>query len=213
MNKETPLIILCGGKSQRVGEPKGLILVENKFWLEHQFDRFSKISGEKIIVVLGYHYQKYLAALNYLKMGEWACYKKIRIFTTLNESPSRGSFSSLQEGLKIFLEMPEKQVLMTPVDVSISTLLKTPLLGGKYFVKKYYYKNKSGHPILLSKQFVKHLLGLGSKNRLDHIIARLNSEKICCGKINDSTILENLNNKSDWQYYKTSNHQEFDHLI
>src|SRR5437879_4674848 len=89
-----PLILLAGGRSSRAGEPKGLMEIDGRPWIEHQLEAFAAI-GARAIVVLGYDADAYRAALDRCSFAV-----EIAVEIAINAAPERGPFSSLQEGAR-----------------------------------------------------------------------------------------------------------------
>jgi len=52
--EDFPLILLAGGRSSRMGIPKGLLDYHGHPWLLEQLRRFKAVSGKLAVVVLRY---------------------------------------------------------------------------------------------------------------------------------------------------------------
>jgi len=60
-----PLILLCGGKSSRMGTPKGLLRAYGKPLLLHHATNFMEKGGREIVAILGYVSEKYMNAFSW----------------------------------------------------------------------------------------------------------------------------------------------------
>src|SRR4051812_26917789 len=96
MDAKTPVILLAGGNSSRMGVPKGLIEMNGRTWLENQIERLSQCGLREIIVVLGYHAEKYRERLPWLGT---------RLPSVENAQPEFGPFSSITTGIKQAFEL------------------------------------------------------------------------------------------------------------
>ncbi len=83
-------VLLAGGRSERVGMPKGLILVNGVTWLEHQVRTLRRAGIEKIVLVTGYFHSAYLESVNS---------SHLNIDIVYNEKHEVGPFSSVQTGV------------------------------------------------------------------------------------------------------------------
>ena len=99
-NKHSPLILLCGGKSSRMGEPKGLLAFAGESWLEKQLIQFATY-GSRAVVVLGYDADQYFQALPFLKRAEEMSlnWNGMQLSAVINIKPQFGPFSSIKAGL------------------------------------------------------------------------------------------------------------------
>jgi CTP:molybdopterin cytidylyltransferase MocA len=93
-----PLILLAGGRSSRMGIPKGLVDYHGHPWLKEQLKRFKSASGRRAVIVLGFHLERYFKQIPWLKK---ATYKPVQqlgleISTVINPTPEQGQFSSLK---------------------------------------------------------------------------------------------------------------------
>jgi molybdenum cofactor cytidylyltransferase len=203
-----PLIILCGGRSSRMGSPKGLLQYSNKPLLKAHIDNFKTKSNDKVIVVLGHSHKEYLNELPFLNKS----LNKLNdnIYTVINQEPERGQFSSLIEGLKAFSNNSDaKACFIQPIDSlppdnEIFYYL-TDQLSNKYLVVKPTFEGRGGHPVLLSSTFIKILLEIDSddpKARLDLQIGALNENQIRKVPVEDKLIITNVNTLSDYKKIK-----------
>jgi len=112
-------IILAGGKSQRMGQPKGLLLFKKHYWIQEQLKRLKSGGVSYIIIGLGFDSDLYFEAIPEwrLAVNKYINYDDIKLKVILNNKPHLGSFSSLKKALKV-VEDPN-DVLVCPIDVPL----------------------------------------------------------------------------------------------
>jgi CTP:molybdopterin cytidylyltransferase MocA len=200
-HKKCVAIILAGGKSQRMGLPKGLLDYNGHFWLLEHFIRLKAGGIKEIIIGLGYKSDTYYKAIPELQkaLNSSIFFKGLQVSVVQNENPKLGSFSTLQYALKAHYKSSD--VLICPIDVPIlnSKELKKLIKTNANIVKPI-FKGQSGHPIKIKYQFVERLLNEDSTSRLDKLIAlESDIKKIPCI---DNQIIMNLNTPVDWSSFK-----------
>lgn len=189
---DTPLVLLAGGKSSRMGVPKGLMRISpnDPFWIEQQLGRFKAAGGKNVVVVLGYDQEKYLEAMPTLNP-----------IMAINPLPEFGPFSSIQCGLRRFASA--ESAFVCPVDVPIagSEVLQALLRArdgsdADLRVCLPTYDGRGGHPVLLSRKFIGTLLEVSPDSegaRLDVQIRRCSPETVIRVPVADSDVLKNIN--------------------
>ena len=195
-----PVVILAGGRGDRMGGPKGLMPIgpAGTPLVVWQLQRHRAAGGREAIVVLGHHADRYLAALSELAGPATG----VRV--ALNPQPELGPFGSLRVGLAVVAAdlAAERAVFVLPVDVpaaQVSTwaalaqvflgttglAAAVPCVGGR-----------GGHPVLLSADFAHYLCGLdlaAADARLDVQLRALSTDRIARVEVADPLVLENLN--------------------
>ena len=119
MRNNPIFILLAGGKSERMGVDKGLIKYKQTFWLLEQLQRISNSNISTVYIGLGYHYQHYFNAISWLKNAQEITYsfENLKVKVVINESPEKGTFSTLQSVLKNISD--KKEVIINPIDIPI----------------------------------------------------------------------------------------------
>jgi CTP:molybdopterin cytidylyltransferase MocA len=196
-----PLVILAGGKSSRMGTPKGLLELNGRTWVHHQLETFRSFGGKEAVVVVGYNADAYLHALSTDQPD---------INVTVNSKPENGPFSSLLEGLCFFKkkDMISSGAFVLPVDVPCpgkgvwDALSESAILpvSACYPV----FENKGGHPVWISEKLILKCLDHPPTDRLDYILQALPSGKICRVDVADSRVIINVNDRDAWENYKKS---------
>jgi molybdenum cofactor cytidylyltransferase len=130
-------LILSGGASQRMGQPKALLRLGSQTFLErllHLFDQFCTHT----LVVTGAHHDAILARIDSRRLIH-------------NAHHEQGMFSSLQCGLAALPQA--SRLLFSPVDfagISASTIAALFAAPANSVIKPR-WRNQSGHPVLLAK--------------------------------------------------------------
>ena len=91
-----PLILLAGGRSSRMGTPKGLLDYQGHPWLVEQLLRFKAASGRQAIIVLGFHQALYFEQIPWLEKAVKQPEEQLRTGNfSGHQSDSRNTASSL----------------------------------------------------------------------------------------------------------------------
>lgn len=185
-------VVLAAGRSSRMGEPKGLVLVSGRPWLLVQLDALEP-QVSRVTVVLGHDAEVYRRALPELAA---------RVQVVVNPDPDRGPFSSLQCGLRQGAA-PGTPTFVLPVDVpaplapvwaaledGLSTDREAPVDAAVPV-----YEGRGGHPVLLSAAFVARLVAADPMSRLD---VELSQSRVARIPVDDPLVRLNLNAPEDW---------------
>jgi CTP:molybdopterin cytidylyltransferase MocA len=205
MKNNTVFVLLSGGKSERMGVPKGLLEYKNSFWIIEQIDRIAATTITEVYIGLAYHSEEYLTKIPLLKkaLSGLVYYKKIKIRVIINKNPELGSFSTLQNVLQYIPK--NKSVLINTIDVPLlNTSELQRIIDSQNQIIFPNFEGKKGHPVKLCFDFWKGLLLLDSKNensRLDFEIKKINPSEMTTISVNDSCITKNLNTPEDWLEY------------
>ncbi|MBI4404308.1 MAG: NTP transferase domain-containing protein [Deltaproteobacteria bacterium] len=204
-----PLILLAGGKSERMGKPKGLLRYRETYWLEEQISRFQKLGGKQVIIGLGYRAKAYFRAIPPLEeaLVNGVRYLNITIRSVVNPQPEFGKFSTLQVCLKLFLqEQGANSTFVLPIDVPVCS--KTVWMNLFKALSKDVeavtptYRNRGGHPVLLTRVFCQQLAKLPKSSRLDFELKSLARRKVVA--VNDPVSVLNLNTPKKWKDFNVS---------
>lgn len=103
MIHDFPLILLAGGKSSRMGTPKGLLDYRGTLWLLEQLGRYKAASGKRVVVVLGFYREQYFEKIPWLRTAEQGPTHQLglEISVVVNPNPEQGQFSSLKCAISI----------------------------------------------------------------------------------------------------------------
>jgi CTP:molybdopterin cytidylyltransferase MocA len=207
MKNNVAFVLLAGGKSERMGQPKGLLFHNNNYWLETQLKSIASFGCIEVYIALGFHTAAYCDKLPWLNSALLSpiTYLNLNIRAVQNPNPERGSFSSLQTVLSQIEET--KTILFCPIDVPIPKDETLQLLLEKQqAVVIPNYKGKNGHPIVMAASFWRPLLQLNpNKSRLDFLIKACPSSVIGIVPVENTEVILNLNTPEDWETYQQKN--------
>ncbi|MCK0131327.1 nucleotidyltransferase family protein [Flavobacteriaceae bacterium F08102] len=201
------LVILAGGQSSRMGEPKGLLDFRGTPWILEQVSRFNLWSYAKVYIGLGYEAQDYLDEIPWFETAvhNFCEYETSQVRVFVNPNPSHGPFSTLQMVLSNITEVGP--VLVLPIDVPLMNHRDLALfVKEKNEVVVPVFQGQTGHPVLLSSAFCSSLITLDPSSttaRLDTQIKKLETSKITKFQVKDDSVTLNLNFSRDWQKYKS----------
>ena len=206
MSKSPVLVLLAGGKSSRMGHPKGLLDYHGVPWILEQIMRFKVVDSPRVYIGLGHNYEAYFAKIPWLEqaLDNFFVFQDVSLRVVLNQNPKSGSFSTLQTVLR---EIDgQYTVLVLPIDVPLAdkpNLQAVLQQENTVIIPK--CDNKNGHPVLLKPKFWTKLLSVDRMTRLDTEIKRLDSSSITYVKVLDKSVYQNINTKKDWNDYSNLN--------
>lgn len=188
------LVVLAAGASSRMGEPKGLVVVRGRPWIDRQLDAAQSAGVRRVVVVLGRDRERYLEAVPSLAQ---------RATIAVNHDPDRGPFSSIQCGLRALGAEEPPAAFVLPVDVPAASAevwraLAAALLGdSSVHAAVPVHGGRGGHPVLLSSPLAARLLSLPPGDRLDHALGRP-GVAVARVPVADPRVRLNLNRPEDW---------------
>lgn len=204
------LILLAGGRSKRMRFPKGLLDYSGEPWIIHQLNYYKQIGIRLVVLVLGHNWEQYTLQIK----GLIDCKDRVKNFRgidlslVINSRPKEGSFSSLQCGIKRSLFQNEYPAYVKPIDVPPPQKEVWQDLGTKLKDQRMIaipsFKNKGGHPVILSTAFMGKLLKISIDDpdaRLDAQIRNLEEVQKCYLEVNDRNIHLNINTPAQWKYF------------
>ena len=203
------LILLAGGKSTRMGTPKGLLNYFGKPWILEQICRYKPIENPKVIIGLGYDYKQYFKEIPWFKSAINHLYKYngVTVQVVINKEPEYGSFSTLQTVLHTV--NLKNTILVQPIDVPLLNNKELRLIirnTNKIVIPTCDAKN--GHPVKLNPTFWNILLAIDKTSdnaRLDVQIKKENPLSIKYLNVLDNSVYQNINTKEDWKKHLQKN--------
>ena len=195
-------VLLAGGRSRRMGSPKGLLNYDGKPWILHQVSELKKRGNRRILVVVGEHSEAYRSAL---------AQSPEAIQIVFNPDFDAPKFTSLQLGLAgIAADCPD-WIWIQPLDTvvpraEIASILieKCHKLDEKTLVIRPLYEGKRGHPVLMRGGFCQTLIELpfdDGSSRLDIQIRKLDKEQVMDVEVPDSSVLLDFNDPGHWRSF------------
>ena len=205
MNELPILILLAGGKSARMGSPKGLLDYNGIPWILEQITRYNHIKNPRIYIGLGYDHQKYFDVIPWFKNAIDNPYKYngVEVRVIINDMPELGAFSTLQKVLEKTEE--HTSVMVQPIDVPLpneQSLVAIIKENNVIVIPK--CNNKNGHPVKLKSKFWSALLSIDlfvKDARLDTQIKIINTSSVTYIKVLDNSVYQNINTKEKWNNY------------
>lgn len=225
-----PLILLAGGRSSRMGTPKGLLDYQGQPWLVEQLRRFKAASGKRAIIVLGFHQAQYFDQIPWLEKALHQPVEQLglKISTTINPTPEYGQFSSLQRAIP-FLQTKqtrfderrttndERYLRIERIPGTFFLPVDVPCPGKEVFEKLAeafnhsiaaaipQYQSKGGHPVLLSADLLHRLAEVPPDSpdaRLDLHIHALPKGQSTFVPVEDENVCLNMNTLDEFGYFK-----------
>lgn len=198
------LTLLAGGKSSRMGKPKGLLSYKNTYWLLEQLHRYT-IENTFVYIGLGFDSDLYFKAIPWLEKAvkEPQPFQGKSVRVIVNKQPELGAFSTLQSVLKQVKQ--QQDILILPIDVPLLNpveLYKIVHTQNKVVMPN--YQGKNGHPVKLSYNLWKTFLALHPldvESRLDIQIKQRKASEISTVEVEDKVILKNLNTPKNWKMF------------
>ena len=216
-----PLILLAAGKSRRMGVPKGLIKINDRNLIDYQLKAFGELGGNKVIVVLGAHFDEYQKVLPWVKtaLNDWHKTDSSTLLRVArNENFELGQFSSLKMGMEVFLTLQDQYAFVLPIDVPCpgSSVWKTLMAktGTKTHASIPEISGRGGHPVIISRKFANELAQLSpedEESRLDLQIKKLDKSRVVRVVVEDKSIHANLNNPEKLQQYLSAQNLKTGH--
>lgn len=213
------LILLCGGKSERMGTPKGLLEFRGHTWLEEQLGRFAAaggseggdgpgntgreepiarfpaLVGREAVVGLGHHAGRYLEVLSPLLRGERTGAEALRLRVALNPDPERGPFSTLWTALR---ESPGRAAFVLPIDVPLVPEVLPLLVSRDAYAAIPTHEGRGGHPVWLSEEAVRDVLAQDPATQRLDVFLRERAERVRRFPVSAPDVTLNLNSPDRW---------------
>jgi len=177
-------IVLSGGASTRMGQPKALLLIGKLSMAEHLLKLFSSFCQQTWLVT-GAHHQEILNALPHFEPQ-----------ITYNPLHASGMFSSLRHGLSQCQDADS--ILFSPVDFaavqasSIAQLFAAPVQA----LVKPRWQGQSGHPILLRGSALDALRNADPSSNAKEVLSQIPATYI---DVDDPGVAQDCDTPADYQ--------------
>ncbi|MFA7360171.1 MAG: NTP transferase domain-containing protein [Candidatus Kapaibacterium sp.] len=180
-------VILAAGSGKRIGTPKLKLKSGNEFFVNIITNNLKSEGINDIVCIIRKDdlewFKENAAVSDYI----------------INDNPESGMISSVRLGVEMYKQ--KGGILLFPVDhpfVTGNTIknLMTYFGKNKDSVIKPYYKDKSGHPIIVPNSLFKYILKSNNSKSLNGII-RESLISVVKTDIDDECILRNINSPED----------------
>jgi molybdenum cofactor cytidylyltransferase len=197
LEKNCAVIILCGGKSQRMNFPKPYLNIDGVTFIDKIIDTYFTQGIETICVVMNEEFCK----------DEWEYFlekSKDKIMLIKNENPILGRFHSLKLGLKKVLDN----------DFCFIQNIDNPFVNNNLILNLWKNRNEDGfvsplfngnggHPILISKKIIQQLDEMRDEDlNLKEVLKKFPKTVV---EVDDETILMNINTPEQYQHFVQDN--------
>lgn len=184
-------IILAAGESKRMGEPKMLLPFKNKTIIETVIDRTLNAKVDEIMVVTGASDAEIRGII-----------KPLPVKVVFNPSYKKGMLSSVQAGFKALPQDTEAVLILLGDQPSIQSAVLDAVIEEYYSSSKRLivpvYAGERGHPLLIDVRFRKEIQHLDHDVGLRELLHK-HPRDVHELKIEDASVLRDLDNKVDYQ--------------
>ncbi|HTB24041.1 MAG TPA: nucleotidyltransferase family protein [Puia sp.] len=187
---KTGIIILAAGNSSRMGEPKQLMMYNNKTFLQHIIAESKNALLDPVICVTGYESDLISESISGMEVS-----------IVYNEYWSEGMGSGISAGIKQLLLSDVDSVILTVSDQPyvtsdlFGTMLKMKVRSGKRIVACS-YAGTLGTPVLFSKEYFNQLKSLSGNQGAKNIV-KLNLPDVCSVEFEKGEI--DIDTKEDYK--------------
>ncbi len=190
-SKDIAALILCAGRSSRMGDFKPLLPLGRDNFIERVVNLYRSVDIENIVVVCGHEAQRIIPELTRLGVS-WA----------LNEHYDQGMFSSIQKGVAQ-LHGQGRAFFLQPADIPFvrpDTLqaLIAAFSTGEMDICRPCYQGKHGHPPLISLSLAAAIREFNDEGGMRALLARY-AEKTRDVHCNDPGILLDIDTPEDYE--------------
>jgi len=195
-------VLLAGGRSTRMGSPKGMLLFKGIPWIRHQANELVRCGARRIVIVVGEHSDVYRGAL----VGT-----PENVQIVFNPDWDSSPFISLQLALAALCEDRGPWVWVQPLDTVVPDELTAAVLRQQcrdapdgVTVVRPSWQGRHGHPVLLRTDFCETLLQLPATEksaRLDVQIRRLGEDGVLNVPVDAQEVLFDFNLPEQWVFF------------
>lgn len=191
-NESTAGIILAAGMSERFGRSKQLAEFNGKYLIEHVLDAALASKLGKVILVLGFHHESILSALN----GK----RQSRLEIVLNPDYRQGQSTSLRAGLEHVADRFDAVMFMVADQPmlnakTIDFLLDAYRRSGKDVCVPI-FRGERGNPAIFGRDMFVELLGIRGDTGARMLI-RSCPQRVFFAEIPDPLCLSDIDTESD----------------
>ncbi len=189
MDNKISGVLLSAGKSERMGEMKALLPLQDKLVIEKLISEYLSSNIDELIVVVGYNGEKLESIIESLFTSE-----KLRI--VYNKDYELGMFASVVKGVE---EAKYSNVLLGLVDQPLITKNIINRIIDKFDFEHIVipsYNKKGGHPVVFP-DFVKNEILTKSSNTLKEVFDKFKDKTIYLE--NGMEVVLDMDTKEDYE--------------
>lgn len=184
-------LLLAAGKSTRMGSLKALLPWEGTTLLQFQLTQLERSMIDQIIIVFGYESNKLLSYV-----------EESSAQIVWNQNYEKGKTESIKEGV-LAVESDADCFIITSVDQPVNHILLDALIHQFRQTKANIiipvYKERRGHPILLSTKIRDEIMQLNEETHGLKAILQKRNDEILELIVEDHSVLFNFNNEKDYK--------------
>lgn len=184
-------IILAGGRSSRMGEPKALLTWQGESFLDRLIGLFAECCDE-VIVVTGFESIRLREQSRRIHQSRFVH----------NPQPERGMLSSLQAGLQS-LSSDTSFVLFTPVDYPAVQQDTVRAIAAHHQASLVLprYQGRRGHPVGCGRTLIDELLALPADSAAN-LVVRRHEQGAVYVDVDDPGIRQDVDHPADYAALK-----------
>jgi molybdenum cofactor cytidylyltransferase len=152
----TEAIVLAAGKSERMGQNKLLLRLNDTTVIDAILDAVAAANIDETVIVLGHTPEQIIETIQP---------RRGAVKTVINEDFERGMISSFQKGLQLLPYVDAVFLVLGDEPILDSNFLNTMIQHmenshGNALLVSPIHKGKKGHPLLVHRQLLSEILGL-----------------------------------------------------
>lgn len=208
MNQKKPTtgIILAAGRSLRLGRPKQLIEFRGKYLLELVLDAAINSDLERVILVLGYHFQNILEAFK-------ENLRRSDVHVIINPKYDEGQSRSIRAGLSEIRDaFPSVMFLLGDQPFTDSEMINdllTCFWESEKDICVPVCQGKRGTPVIFGRPFYDRLMeikgDIGARN-----IIRAHPESVVYAEVNNPLYFFDIDTEEDIRYLRGLNYESYE---
>ncbi|MBI4930774.1 MAG: NTP transferase domain-containing protein [Bacteroidetes bacterium] len=193
MEETYGVVILAGGKSERMNFPKVFLDFNGETFLQKITETYFNADIKNICVVINKEYSE----------GEWKKQiESVKPFVSeiVKTDSNFGRFHSLKLGINKMLSC-DFVFIQNADNPFVDKEIIERLMKNRYSLgyTQLFYQARKGHPVLISKKIIRLISATqGSEHNLRDILAEFPKIDV---EVNDKRVLANINMKEDYEKY------------
>jgi molybdenum cofactor cytidylyltransferase len=164
----TAAIVLAAGKSERMGQNKLLLRLNDSTVIDTILDAVAAANIDETVVVLGHKPEQLIEVIQP---------RREAVKTVINEDFEHGMLSSFQKGLQLLPYVDVVFLILGDEPILDSNFLNAMIqhmenAHGNALLVSPIHKGKKGHPLLVHRQLFSEILGLEQTETMRDVVHR-----------------------------------------